>query len=217
MSADVSVFVVDDHQMMVDGILSLLDKMPGFKAIGTAADGLQAQQLIERDQPQILITDINMPQVSGLELTKWVRKRFPGVKVLVLSMYNDDGIVGEIMAAGAQGYILKNTGKDELQEALQSLVDGNTFYTKQVVDTMIRNIQGRDTPTDKSHINSAELTPREKEIVLLIVGERSNAEIAEELFISLRTVETHRKNIIRKTGVKNVAGLIRYAHQHQIA
>ena len=142
-----------------------------------------------------------------------VRKHWPDQKVMVLSMFNDPGIVATIMQHGANGYILKNTGRDELLEALTAVRDNSSFYSNAVVDTMKENL--RNPPTEKKgYLNSADLTEREQEIVRLIAQEHSSEDIANMLFISRRTVETHRKNILRKTGVSNVGWLVRYAYEN---
>ena len=163
-----------------------------------------------------MITDIKMPGLSGIALTKKVRSEFPNMKVLVLTMYNDSEIVAEIIGSGAHGYILKNTGKEELLKALEALAAGTTFFSQPVLDTMVNNLRNPE-GNKNEHINSAALTSREKEIVKLIAHEQTNKQIAAALFISPRTVETHRKNIFRKTGVKSIAGLIRYAFEHKLA
>lgn len=200
--------------MMIDGIVSLLQGEKKFEIIGTALDGNDALKKIETSVPDILLTDVSMPGMGGIELCREVRQKFPKIKVLVLTMYNDREIVNEILLAGANGYILKNTGKQELLEALEALNLNNAYYSSEVVNTLIENIKN---PVKEKQIISSDLTGREIEIVRLIVREFSSAEIAEKLFISQRTVETHRKNILRKTGVKNIVGLIKYAYDNNLA
>lgn len=209
----IKLFIVDDHQMMIDGIVSLLKGEKKFAIIGTALNGEEALHKIAKSLPDILLTDVSMPGMGGIELTKEIKQNFPQIKILVLTMYNDREIVNEILQAGANGYILKNTGKQELLEALESLNLNNAYYSSEVVNTLIENMKN---PVKEKQINSSDLTEREIEIVRLIVKEFSSAEIAEKLFISQRTVETHRKNILRKTGVKNIVGLIKYAYDNKL-
>lgn len=199
--------------MMIDGIVSLLKGEKKFAIIGTALNGEEALHKIAKSLPDILLTDVSMPGMGGIELTKEIKQNFPQIKILVLTMYNDREIVNEILQAGANGYILKNTGKQELLEALESLNLNNAYYSSEVVNTLIENMKN---PVKEKQINSSDLTEREIEIVRLIVKEFSSAEIAEKLFISQRTVETHRKNILRKTGVKNIVGLIKYAYDNKL-
>ena len=212
-SGKIKLFIVDDHQMMIDGIVSLLKGEKNLDIIGTALNGIEALNKIREEMPDILMTDISMPEMGGIELCKEAKQKFPNLKVLVLTMYNDKGIVNEILASGANGYILKNTGKKELIEALETLNLGKEYYSTEVVNTIIESMRN---PVKDKPVDSSELTKREIEIVQLIVKEFTSAEIAEKLFISQRTVETHRKNILRKTGVKNIVGLIKYAYEKKI-
>lgn len=204
------IIIADDHQMLVDGIKSLLKGEKKLEVIGVANNGSVALELIEKNQPDILLTDINMPVMSGVELTKKVRTKFPKIKIIALSMFGDQHAITEMLDAGVSGYILKNTGKEELLNAIQKVIDGGVFYSREVSDQMMRSL------TDKSKSEAAILTTREIEIVKLIAKECSNIKIAEELFISERTVETHRKNIFRKTNTKSVVGLLNYAREHRI-
>lgn len=209
----IKLFIVDDHQMMIDGIVSLLKDEKKFEITGTALNGMEALKKIEKNFPDILLTDVSMPEMGGIELCKEIKQKFSTIKVLVLTMYNDREIVNEILQAGANGYILKNTGKQELLEALESLNRNDAYYSSEVVNALIENMKN---PIKEKQIYSSDLTEREIEIVRLIVKEFSSAEIAEKLFISPRTVETHRKNILRKTGVKNIVGLIKYAYDNKL-
>lgn len=213
-SEKIKLFIVDDHQMMIDGIGSLISGEQKFEIVGTALNGLEALLKIEKTLPDILITDVSMPGMGGIELCARTKQKFPHVKILVLTMYNDREIVNEIIASGAHGYILKNTGKHELQMALEALSQGETFYSEEVMNNLVENMKN---PSGEKKVFSSDLTVREIEIVRLIVKELSTAEIADKLFISQRTVETHRKNILRKTAVKNIAGLINYAYQNKLA
>ncbi len=208
----VKIVIADDHQMFIDGVKVLIRNEKRFEIIGEALNGAQALELVEKLSPHILITDINMPGMSGIELTKLVKEKFPETKVLVLTMYNDREIISEIFSTDAEGYILKNTGKQELITALSRLADDGTFYSAEVMSVMLAQAKKEKKIREQTEI----LSPREVEIIQLITQEFSTAQIAEKLFISPRTVDTHRKNIIAKTGVRTIVGLIRFAYDNDL-
>ncbi len=198
--------IVDDHQMMIDGLRALLGDEPAFKIIAESNNGKVALAKIEEEQPDVLLTDISMPEMNGLDLTKAVKDKFPNVKIIALSMFGERNTISEMLQAGINGYIVKNTGKQELVQAINKVASGGMFFSDEVSAEMMKAISN---PAPKEEVIS--LTPREIEIVKLIAKEFSNLKIADTLFISERTVETHRKNIFRKTNTKSVVGLIKYA------
>ncbi|MEO8759887.1 MAG: response regulator transcription factor [Bacteroidia bacterium] len=208
----VKLYIVDDHQIMIDGIKALLNSKPTFEIIGENINPLIALEEIKRCVPDILITDINMKEMSGIELTKQLKQLFPDLKILALSMFGDKETISEMLEAGINGYVLKNTGTDELVNALTKLSINQPFFSDEVTTEMMRVISTPKLP-EKEIIT---LTPREIEIVKLIAEEYNNAKIGIKLFISERTVETHRKNIFRKTNTKSVAGLMKYAMEQKI-
>lgn len=207
------VFIVDDHQIMVDGIKSLLELSNDYEVVGTTTQSATALKLITDSKTDIVITDIEMKELSGIELTKQIKAYNIGIKVLALSMYGDRNTINEMIGAGVDGYILKNTGLEELLAALESIKEGNVFFSKEITKEMLNAIKDMKNPLENKQVH---LTPREIEIIQLIAQELSNAEIGNRLFISERTVETHRKNIFRKTDKKSVAGLIIYAMENQL-
>lgn len=210
MSNKIKILIADDHQMFIDGVKSLLRKEESIEFIGEVHNGIEALNFLENQKPDLLITDISMPEMDGVQLTKEVKKLYPEVKILVLSMHDDKDIISEILLAEAEGYILKNTGKIELTKAIEYITEGSTHYSKEVLHIMMQKVK-------KQHQSSEEikvLTERELEIVKLIVQEYSTSDIAEQLFISPRTVDTHRKNIMSKTNSKTIIGLIKYAFKH---
>lgn len=160
----------------------------------------------------MLITDISMPGVSGIELTRWVKQNYPEIKVLVLTMYNDREIVNEILMSEAEGYILKNTGKQELINAINRINDNSTYYSTEVLNIMMTRLKKQKSIEE----NIAILTPREIEILRLIMEEFSSEEIADKLFISKHTVDTHRKNIIQKTNTRTIVGLLKFAIENNL-
>jgi DNA-binding NarL/FixJ family response regulator len=206
----IRILIADDHQMFIDGIRSLLRNEKQFEFVGEAANGIEALAFLKASPVDILITDINMPGMSGTELTKRVKEDYSEIKVLVVSMYNDPAIINEILMAEAEGYILKNTGKEELVRALNQVSDNGTFYSREILEIMVKARMKRKATTEQN------ISPRETEIIRLIGQELSTAAIAEKLFISPRTVDTHRKNILEKTGCKTIVGLMKYAFENNL-
>ncbi len=207
----IKVHIVDDHQMMLDGLKALLSGEASIQIIGESNNGKIAFDKILTQQPDVLITDISMPEMNGLELTRAVKEKFPQIKILALSMFGERNTISEMLEAGINGYILKNTGKQELLSAIKKVSEGGMFFSDEVSEELMKPAQ-----IENKHDETVSLTPREIEIVRLIEKEYSNALIAETLFISERTVETHRKNIFRKTNTKSVVGLIKYAMEKKL-
>ncbi|MCB0762423.1 MAG: response regulator transcription factor [Flavobacteriales bacterium] len=209
----VRILIADDHQMFIDGIKALLSGEERLAFVGEAANGAEALALLETlDQVDLLITDINMPGMSGVELTRVVKEKYPEVKVLVITMHDDREVVADILFAEAEGYILKNTGEEELLKAIDYILDGSTHYSKAVMKIMMQEFREKAA----QHEATSELTSRELEIIRLIAEEYSTMEIADSLHISSRTVETHRKNIMQKTHSRTIVGLIKFAFRHHL-
>lgn len=202
------IIIVDDHRIILDGIASLLKDDNRFQLLGTYTRCSDALSDMHSEKPDVVITDIQMPEMNGMEFTRKIKSAFPGVFVVALSMSSDETTVSEMLDAGASGYIIKNTGQDELRNALLSVVRGETFLSPEVAAALTRALIAKRKEDDDP---APKLTQREIEIIRLIAKEYSNEQIANELFISERTVETHRKNIFRKTGTKGVVGLLKYA------
>jgi DNA-binding NarL/FixJ family response regulator len=206
----IKIIIADDHQMFIDGIKSLLVNENDIKVIGEALNGKQVLSLLEKELADIVLLDVNMPEMDGIEATKLIKQKYATVKILMLTMYNNQEFVFGLMNAGASGYILKNTGRKELLEAIQAVNDGKTFYSKEVTETILQNFAKK--PGEKK-IEAAHLTDREKDVLKLIAQEYNTQEIASQLFISANTVETHRKNLLSKLQAKNIAGLVKFAIQ----
>lgn len=209
----IRILIADDHQMFIDGLKALLKRDKNVQIIGEVGNGTDALEFVRKQTPDLLITDISMPGMSGVELTRHIKHSYPEVKVLVLSMYNDREIVSEILMSEAEGYILKNTGRQELMNAIQRIADNSTYYSNEVLNSMMSRLKKQKT----IERNASLLTSREIEIVKLIMEEYSSEEIAEKLFISKRTVDTHRKNIIQKTNTRTLVGLIKFAIENNLA
>jgi len=212
----IHLLLVDDHQMVIEGIKTLLKNDPAVRVVAQANSGAEAlRRLHDHPEIEVALVDLNMPHMSGVELTQRIRAEFPAVRVLALSMFHDHASIMEVLEAGGLGYLLKNTTRAELGAAIASVAAGRTYYSQEVGQTLLEHL---DVPGQRGPAGPAiaELTTREKEILRLVAEEKSNLAIAEALFISERTVETHRKNILTKTNCKSVVGLIQYAIKHKL-
>jgi DNA-binding NarL/FixJ family response regulator len=206
------IYIVDDHQILIDGIESMLRGVADFEVVGKSLDGNIALNFLSENPVDILLTDLYMPKMTGIELTQKVKLRFPQVKVLALSVSYDVSIVHDLMDAGISGFIIKTIGREELIEAIHEISKGNIYFSREVSNEILRSFSNRNDSEEENY----HLTDREIEIVKLIAQEFSNNEIANKLCISERTVETHRKNIYRKTNTKTIVGLIKYAVERKL-
>ena len=213
MNQEIKILIADDHPMFIEGIRSLLKKEKKYVFVGEAHNGNEAIALIQKKQIDILITDISMPECSGTELTQWVKANHPDIKVLVLTMYKERSVIKEILKTQAEGYILKNTGREELIGAIDKIIDNGTYYSLEVLNSLLFDAKAKKSVATSS---AKALTPREIEIVRLISEEYTTAGIAEKLFISPRTVDTHRKNILEKTDSKTIVGLMKFAFENNL-
>ncbi len=203
--------IVDDHQIVIDGLKSLLHGHDGFEVLIECTQPLRMLDLLEKKPVDILLTDVMMPGMNGAELAKAVHQKFPGIKILALSMSGQGDLVNQMIEdADISGYVLKNIGKKELVKALEKIYNNGIYFSDEVLQEMTK-------ASEKKRGNEeVNLTTREVEIVRLIEKELSNKQIAEKLFLSERTVETHRKNIFRKTNTASVIGLVKYAYEHKL-
>ena len=202
-----NIFIVDDHQIVIDGLEMLLGFEPDFEIVGTTADATKVLELFENLTVDVLLTDTNMPKLSGAELIKQVRANYPHVSILALSMNVEGESIREMVAAGALGYVLKHSSKQELIQAIKNVSEGKKYFSEEALDNLMETMQKPQLSEEE------ELTPRELEIIQLIAQDLSNKRIADQLFISERTVETHRRNIYRKTNTQTVVGLLNVARQ----
>ncbi|MCB0790150.1 MAG: response regulator transcription factor [Flavobacteriales bacterium] len=203
-----TLLLVDDQTIILDGLESILGNTEGIEVVGRATNGSEAVEKVRTLKPDIVLMDISMPEMDGIEATKAVLKVSKGTRVLVLSMYNNKEFVHELLDAGASGYVLKNTRKEELREALRDVAAGLRYLSKAVQLTLDEGDRFKDREGEQGY---HALTKREKQIVRSICQERTTQEIAEMLFISPQTVETHRRNILHKLDLHNTAGLVKYA------
>lgn len=205
-----SVLLVDDQSIILDGIESILEREAGLHVVGRASNGKEAVERADALRPDVVLMDINMPGMDGVEATKRVLNASPESRVLVLSSYGHKEFVLELMDVGASGYLLKTTHKAELLEALVAVAQGRRFIAKELRALVDLGDRFKDRRGEDRY---GSLSKREVQIVKLILQERTSQEIAEALFISVPTVETHRRNIMHKLDVRNTAGLVKYAMQ----
>ncbi len=205
----INLVIADDHQMMIEGLMAMLKDEENIDIVGIASNGLEVLEILEQQSAHIVLLDINMPVMDGVDTCKRIKKMHPMVKVLALTMYDEGGLITSMIKSGAKGYILKNTGKSQLLEAIHALFDGSTYFPEKIKEKLLSSMMN-----ERSHTSFTvlpKLTRREKEIIRLIVNEKTTQEIADLLFISMKTVETHRKNLMEKLSVRNIAGLVRIA------
>ncbi|WP_394747078.1 response regulator [Spongiimicrobium salis] len=202
----IQVAILDDHSMILKGIETMLEDSQEMAICATYSLGKQLLSDIEKAMPDVLLLDINLPDSNGVDLCKRLHKRCPELAILALSNYSETGFIKSMIRNGAKGYLLKNTDKQELIKAIQTVYAGNNYLPRGVQDILLNHSIGTS-QTDFI----PKLTRREKEVLRLISEEHTNQEISELLFISAKTVESHRNNLIQKMGVRNTAGLIRVA------
>jgi len=201
--------LADDHPVVRQGLRALLEAEPGFHIVGEADDGVAAAQLAERLKPDVLLVDVMMPGLNGLEVTRQVRQRCPGTRVIVLSMHANEAYVLEALRHGAAGYVLKESSTAELVQAVRTVVAGRRHLSPPLSDRAIEAYAQKAAPSPLDIYET--LTTREREVLQMAAEGRRNSEIAARLAISPRTAETHRTHLMRKLGLHNQADLIRYA------
>ncbi|HMV09909.1 MAG TPA: response regulator transcription factor [Cyclobacteriaceae bacterium] len=202
------ILLVDDHTILLDGVKSLLSKEDDLTVVGQAGSAEAALEFLKKNEVDLIITDYSLPEMDGLSLVNTIKRIAPNTKVIVLSMHDEVHLVKEILKAGVNGYVLKNDTHKELLNAIRDVSQGKVYLSSDVNKMLITNLNNPD--------EGRLLTDREREILKLIAKEYTNKDIAEELFISERTVETHRKNIFKKTGTNSLVGLIKFAYANNL-
>lgn len=206
----IRVVVADDHTILREGVCSLLALQDDIVVVGEANDGAEALELLGEVAVDVVIMDIVMPRMNGLEATREIKRRWPDVKVLILSMYDDDAYVQQVIQAGASGYVLKRVATEDLVEAIREVHGGASFLhppiAAKLIEDYVRRVRG-----DENVPGQGPLTAREREVLTLIAEGNSNQEIADSLRLSRKTVESHRANIMRKLGLHDVTELVKYA------
>lgn len=208
-----SILVVDDHQLVLDGLVSIVNELDDFEIIATARNGKEGLQLAGTFQPDIILMDIDMPIMNGLEATRRIKSEFNEIKVVILTMHNEVSLIKKVMEIGADGYLLKNADREEFYTALCTVSKGKSYFSAEVTQRLLhpeRNSKPQF-EVDENSVQLSKLTEREVDVLKQIAEGLSNKEIGEELFISHRTVDTHRTNLMKKLEVHNIAGLIKFA------
>lgn len=208
----IKILLADDHFIITDGIIAMLSQHKEYEIIGEARDGEDTLTKVKELSPDILIVDISMPKINGIDVVKKIRENDSVIKILALTQHDKSEYIMQMLKAGADGYLLKNSNKEELITALKAISEGNKYFGKKISDIILTNyVSHSDIKNEEPSQTEILLTKREIEIIKLIVKDKSNQEIADNLNISLRTVETHRRNIMQKLNVKTVVALVRYA------
>jgi DNA-binding NarL/FixJ family response regulator len=217
----IGIFLVDDHQIVRDGIKALLQDAPEIAISGEAANGKELLERIASSDTDIVLMDISIPDISGIELTKQICINHPQIKVLILSMYIQEDFIVNAIASGAKGYLPKNTTRHELLKAINKIYEGCEYYSdtisKIILENYISNVRKTKEPETIKDKEDDVLSLREKQILQMVVEGHTNHEIAEKLFISIRTVESHKNHIMQKLEIKSIVELIKYAIRNNIA
>ena len=208
------ILIVDDHQIVRKGVRLYIDNSDDMEVVGEVGSGYDAINFIEKNKVDLILLDLNMEGIDGIETTKRVLGLNDQIKIIALTMHNDYQHIKATMDAGASGYLLKTCKESDVKEAIAAVMDDEIYYSREVAQTVMNNM-AKKKPKSMGDMLTP-LTRREKEIYQLILKEYSNQEIADELFISVRTVEVHKRNLLEKTGAKNSTGLVLYAVKNQL-
>ncbi len=209
----IKVYIIDDHKMVIEGISLLLSDCKEIKITGFALNGESALTDNKLTEADVVLMDVNMPGINGMELTKKLSESHPHIKIIAISTHKEASLIKMMIKNGASGYVVKNAGKDELVEAVRTVFEGKTYFDEHTHEILLNAALGNQTRKENPFPT---LSAREKEVLALIMEEYTTQEIAEKLFISFGTVETHRRNMMSKLGVRNTAGLVKTALQYRL-
>lgn len=210
------IILVDDHKLFRDGLKFVIMQMDNIEVVAEASNGLEFLEILDHHDADLVLMDISMPELNGIEATKQAIIKKPDLKILALSMFCDEEYYFQMIQAGVIGFVLKESGKNELEEAITTVLNGESYFSQKLLRDIIVNMQNPKQKPKAQSEESIELTKREREVLKLICEGLSNSQIADKLFISLRTVEGHKSNLISKTGVKNSISLVMYALKHKL-
>jgi DNA-binding NarL/FixJ family response regulator len=211
----VRVLVADDHEVVLEGVRALIERQPDLEVCGLAANGREAVELAQKTKPDVVVLDMSMPELDGLDVIRLIKKKLPDTEVVVFSAHSSEELVEEVFDAGAKSYIEKSEASQDLVTAIRSLAEHKPFFSTQTSEILFAKFLLPKARQQQSR-TELRLTAREREIARLLAQSSSNKEVATALGISIRTVETHRATLMRKLGVRSVAGLVRYAIRHHI-
>lgn len=202
--------------MFVDGMESILKSEPDLYVVGRSYDGPSVIEFLKNNKVNIVLLDVNLPGMNGIDVCKEISASFPEVRVLAISMFNEESFVSEILNNGAKGYILKNTGREELLKAIRTVANGESYFSKEVTETIMKSLMNQRKASSKTSAFYPKLSRREKEVLKLIAQEYTTQEIADNLYISLKTVESHRASLLSKLNARNSVGLVRIALENNL-
>lgn len=211
MSQTHSVVICDDHAIVREGIKQVLAANPDLEVVGEAANGLEGLALISKLKPEVVITDITMPEMNGIDMTRELSKEFPEIRVVILSVHSRKTFIMEALKAGARGYVLKDSAGEKLLDAVEAVLAGDSYLDSPVAGHIVDEFVKMPSPAEPSGGGGEALTDRERQILSLVVEGFSNKQIAEKLFLSPKTVDNHRAKIMSKLGRRDVIGLVKYA------
>lgn len=211
----VKVILADDHEVLREGIRSIVQKQPHIEIVAEASNGLELVQLTDQLIPDVIITDIKMPLMDGLEATRIISKKHPLIGIIALSMFDDDKMILDMLEAGARGYLLKNAGKDEIVDAINTLVNMKSYFCKNISIKMVKIMAATRFGNSKAE-NKTQLSQKEKQVVILICRQFFTKEISDVLNLSPRTIDGYRENILRKINARNAIGIVLYAIAHHL-
>lgn len=209
--ANITVLIVDDHQLMIEGLKPLLEDEVGIGKVSGANSLAEALSVLKSYKIDVILMDVNMPEVSGIEATRQIKLLYPQTKIIALTMHEDIAVITQMVKAGASGYILKRTSMNEVIEAIRMVHAKGRYLSKNIQNILMDNLSDPSTAVFSEEAEKPVLSEREQEVLNLMAKELKNEEIAEKLFISERTVEAHRRNIFMKTKTKSIIGLMKYA------
>ena len=216
MRGEVRILLADDHEVVRRGLHAILKAQTGWSVVAEAANGREAVDLARQLKPAVVILDISMPEMNGLEATRQILKDVPQTEVLILTMHESEQVVREVLDAGARGYVLKSDAGQDLVAAVESLSRHKPFFTSKVAEMVLEGYRKTGATGSKLPVPRSRLTPREREIVQLLAEGKSNKEVAATLGISVKTAETHRANIMHKLNLQSLSDLVRYAIRNKI-
>lgn len=211
MTTPIRVLLVDDHQIILDSLRLLFELMEGIEVVATLNDSRKVMEVLNEKEIDVLVTDLTMPYMDGIQLSFRVKEKYPDLNILMLTVNDQGDRIQDAFKAGISGYVMKKAGRDELEKAIRLVASGQMHFSQEVMKTLLT---AKDEDTQATRVKH--LTKRELEIIQLIVQELSSAEIAKKLFISLGTVETHRHNIFKKLDVKNSIGVVKFALKYNL-
>lgn len=214
--SNINIVIADDHEIFLDGLSLMLSRQPNFNICGRAANGMQLMEIVDREQPDIVLTDIRMPLVDGIQSTRQIIAKHPAMGIIALSMFDEENLIVEMLEAGAKGYLLKNTHKDEIIDAINTVYQNKVYYCSKTSGLLAGMIVRSRMANATAAQPVIELNDRERDIIRMICQQQTTQEIADKIFLSKRTVEGYRVKILEKIQAKNIAGVVIFALKNNI-